>query len=172
MVENQTDDHAFEKLIYDNQSLILRVCKIYCRSQSDIDDLFQDIVINLWKGLPSFKGNAKVSTWIYRVSLNTAISKARKSKKSKLIYPATLPDRVPNYQEESGDAALRIKALYAGIDRLKPVAKAIALLYLEEKSYDEIADTIGISAKNVSVKLVRLKRKLEKLIRPLIAMTE
>ena len=165
----QLSEIAFEKLIFENQSLIIKVCNIFCHTQPDKDDLFQDITINLWKGLSSFKGHSKLSTWIYRVSLNTAISSSRKARNRKLLFPDKMPETgsYPPEQDVGNDDYL-IKALYAGIDQLKPVEKAIILLYLEEKSYEEIAEIIGISAKNVSVKLVRLKRKLETTVKPLI----
>ena len=168
----QLSEIEFEKIIYENQSLIIKVCNIYCHSQPDKDDLFQEILINLWKGLPSFKGNSKLSTWIYRVSLNTAISKSIRRKKNKLRYMEKIPETVSFDREQETENDLKIKALYAGINQLKPIEKAIILLYLEEKSYEEIAEIIGISKKNVSVKLVRLKRKLEKIVKPLITINQ
>ena len=159
----------FGKLIYDNQELIIKVCSIYCHNQHDIDDLFQDIAINLWKGLSSFKGNSKLSTWIYRVSINTAISKFRKKRKLKFVGFDNVTELKDTYvQEQEMDKENRIKALYSGIERLNPVEKAIILLYLEDKSYDEIADIVGISKSNVSVRLVRVKRKLESIVKPLL----
>jgi len=165
---NQISEIEFERLIFENQFLIIKVCNIYCKSQADKDDLFQDITINLWKGLASFQGNSKLSTWIYRVSLNTAISRSQKSKRNPLFYTEDISETKTDKYESEEDNDYQIKALYAGIDKLKPLDKAIVLLYLEERSYDEIADIMGISTKNVSVKLVRLKRKLEKMLKPLI----
>ncbi len=157
------------KVIYDNQELIIKVCKIYCRNQSDIDDLFQDITINLWKGLSSFKGNSKLSTWIYRVSINTAISKFRKKRKLKFVGLDNVTEqRGASAQEHEMDKENSVRALYYGIDSLNPVEKAIILLYLEDKTYGEIADIVGISKSNVSVRLVRVKRKLETIIKPLL----
>ena len=167
-MEHKFSETEFEKLVYDNQELIIKVCNIYCHNQPDKDDLFQDIIINLWKGLPSFKGNSKLSTWIYRVSLNTAISGFRKKKKDRFIDIEDIPDTEIVSHDNNPDNGLRIKALHFGINKLKPVEKAIVLLYLEDKSYDEISEIIGISKKNVSVRLVRLKRKLEKIIKPIL----
>jgi RNA polymerase sigma-70 factor (ECF subfamily) len=168
MTMSQLSETEFEKLVYNNQSLINRVCDIYRQSQADKDDLFQEIIINIWKGLPSFKANSKLSTWIYRVSLNTAISAVRKKKYDNLVYYDKIPDSgISDHNKESEDD-LRIRALYQGIDMLKPVEKAIILLYLEEKTYDEIAEIIGITQKNVSVKLVRIKKKLEQTVKSLI----
>lgn len=166
---DKISESEFEKLIYDNQDLIIKVCNIYCRNQQDTDDLFQDITINLWKGLSSFRGDSKLSTWIYRVSLNTAISKVRKKRKIKFVGLENATALGNNaVHEQEPDMEYRIKVLYSGIEKLKPVEKAIILLYMEDKSYDEIADIIGISVKNVSVRLVRLKRKLETIIKPLL----
>lgn len=162
-------EREFERLIFENQTLIIKVCRFYCHSQTDIDDLFQDITINLWRGLSSFKGNAKLSTWIYRVSINTAISRSMKRSRSKLIFTEKVPDN-DIYDPEAivGNEPL-ISALYQGIDQLKPTERAIILLHLEEKSYKDISEIIGISEKNVSVKLVRIRRKLERTIKTIIS---
>lgn len=159
-------DREFEKMIFENQGLIISVCDVYAISQADRDDLFQEITLNLWKGRDSFKGKSKLSTWIYRVSLNTAISKARKQKNSRILYTENVPELART--EDTSGTDQQFKALYQGINRLKAVEKAIVLLYLEEKSYEEIAEIMGISRTNVSVKLVRLKRKLEKMVKTLI----
>jgi len=159
----------FAKVIYDNQELIIKVCNIYCHNLSDRDDLFQDIAINLLKGLSSFKGNSKLSTWIYRVSINTAISKFRKKRKLRFVgFESLTEPKDASAEEQEMDKENSIKALYYGIGKLNPVEKAIILLYLEDKSYDEIADIVGISKSNVSVRLVRVKRKLETIIKPLL----
>jgi RNA polymerase sigma-70 factor, ECF subfamily len=165
---DRISETEFEKLVYDNQGLIIKVCNIYCNNQQDKDDLFQDITINLWKGIDSFKGNSKLSTWIYKVSLNTAISKFRKKKKIEFVDIDQIPDIRADSPDKELDNETQIKALNFGISKLKPIEKAVILLYLEENSYDEIADITGMSKSNVSVKLVRIKRKLEKIIGPLI----
>ena len=164
---DKISETEFEKLIYDNQGLIIKVCNIYCDNRHDKDDLFQDITINLWKGLDSFKGDSKLSTWIYKVSLNTAISRFRR-KKFNTVDIDQIHDLKTDPPDHENEQEFQIKALYKAISKLKPVEKAIILLYLEEKSYDEIAGIIGISTKNVSVKLVRIKKKLEKILSSLI----
>jgi RNA polymerase sigma-70 factor (ECF subfamily) len=164
----QLSDIEFENLIYENQSLIIKVCKFYCHSQADIDDLFQDITINLWKGLSSFKGDSKISTWIYIVSINTAISRSMKRGRNKVIYTERVPEKCFFDPEDSSDNAPLIMALYRAIDQLKPTEKAIILLHLEEKPYKDISEIIGISEINVSVKLVRIRKKLEKKIKELV----
>lgn len=156
-------DREFEMMIFENQPLILKICSIYASNEVDREDLFQEIVINLWQGIKGFEGKSKLSTWIYRVGLNTAISKARKMKRNVLQYTQSLPDRewvVDSTQEHE------VEALYKAIEFLKPTEKAIVLLYLENKSYEEISEIVGIGKSNVSVKLVRLKKKLEQLMKP------
>lgn len=166
---DKISETEFGKIIYENQELILKVCNIYCHNQPDRDDLFQDITINLWKGLPSFKGDSKLSTWIYRVSLNTAISKFRKKRKIDFVDIEKVRDlKADQTEEHKSDKEKSIRALYYGIEKLKPVEKAVILLYLEDKSYEEIAEIVGISKSNVSVRLVRLKRKLEEIIKPIL----
>ena len=159
-------DIAFERLIYENQAMLIKVCNIFCKTQADKDDLFQEITINLWKGLPSFKGNSKLSTWIYRVSLNTALSNAGRKKKRLVQYRDKLPEHASIGSNDGSIDEEQIQMLYTGIERLKPVEKALILLYLEEHSYSEIADIMGISEKNAGVKLHRIKRKLEKILQP------
>ena len=156
-------DTEFETLIFENQSLIHKICGIYASTEVDQQDLFQEIIINLWQGIEGFEGKSKISTWIYRVGLNTAISKARKSKRNVLQYTQNLPER--EWQADT-DHEREITVLYQAIDQLKPSEKAIILLYLESKSYEEISEIVGISKSNVSVKLVRLKKKLEQLMKP------
>jgi len=156
-----TFDHNkyFEEVIREHRILILKVCIMFSYDEAGQKDLYQDICINIWKGLPSFKGRSQLSTWLYRVALNTALSQGKKHHRNPL-YQAEMVENIAD-DHISEDQEDKIKALYAGIDQLKASEKAIILLYLEEKSYEEIADIIGISAGNVSVKLVRIKRKLE-----------
>lgn len=166
-MSRQLSDREFEVLIWENQDQIYKVCAVFARSQADRDDLFQEITLNLWKGLDSFLGHSRLSTWIYRVSINTAINRVRKQKNNRIDYRAEVPEIVPEEQEQSKEPLF--EALYQGINELKPPEKAIILLYLEEKSYEEIAEIMGLSKSNVSVKLVRLKRKLGKIIEPILA---
>ena len=158
----------FEKLVYHHQEIISKVCHIYCHDPSDRADLFQEILINLWKGISSFKGKSQLSTWIYRVSINTAISAYHKQKRKKLILTGAVPDKAERIKDQSDRKERQTEALFAGIEKLKPVEKAIVLLYLEEKSYQEISDVMGITSKNVSVRLARIRKKLEKIVKSLL----
>ena len=124
--------------------------------------MFQEIVLQLWKSFPTFRGESKLSTWMYRIALNTTISGFRKKRittteLSSISYQ--LQDIVTPRQEEE------MKALYVAIEKLTDIEKSIVLLYLEDKPYDEIADITGITANYVAVKMNRIKEKLRKLIK-------
>lgn len=155
---------AFVAKINKHQGIIHKICFVYANHGIDTEDLYQEVVLQLWKSYASFKGQSKFSTWMYRVALNTVISLTKKP--SLFISDSKLPTTIYDI-EKSMDFSEDVKTLYQAISRLKKVEKAIILLWLEEKSYDEIADTIGISAKNVSVKLVRIKNKLAEIIKNL-----
>lgn len=149
----------FIELIENNKKLIYKVSHIYCDSTIDKKDLFQDIIFNLWMSYSSFQNKSKISTWIYRVSLNTAISWFRNHKKqSKTIEYTNL---IPNLIDE-GDSTFEelYDKLYIAISSLGKIDKAVILLLLDEHSYEEIAEIIGISQTNVSTKIARIKLKL------------
>ncbi len=152
----------FLQLIHKHQSIIHKICFLYCRNNSDKEDLYQEITLQLWKSFSSFKGQAAFSTWMYRVALNTAITITRKpSMFVDTQKVAVVPYEIDNTLEFSED----VKILYKAISQLNKVEKGIILLWLEEKSYEYIAKTIGITVKNVSVKLVRIKSKLAEIIK-------
>jgi len=152
---------TFSERIEQNQGIIHKITLIYAGNSTDREDLFQEICLQLWKSYDSFREESKFSTWMYRVALNTAISNVRKNKNQIAFEP--LPDykTIPEKTTEENE---NLRLLYKAISELNRIEKAIILLWLEEKNYDEIASVIGISTKNVSVKLVRIKRKLEALI--------
>ncbi len=151
---------TFEKLIVENQHLIHKICNIYEDSNADREDLFQEITIQLWRSFPTFQEKSSFSTWLYRVALNTAITQLRK--KSRRLQSTSISNRefqIPDSSaEESNEEDLKL--LRWAIQQLKPIDRAIIFLYLEEKSYQEIAEIIGITTKNVGVKIVRIKAKL------------
>lgn len=166
-MENPALRKEFVLLIAQDQALIHKVCSMYCRDTEERKDLFQEIVLQLWRSYPTFKHESKVSTWMYRVALNTAVSSFRKN--SRRPHHASLSDLdldIPASPDTSAEYELKIKYLYAAIDQLSQVEKAIVMLYLEERSYDEMAEIIGITKTNVGVKLNRIKAKLEKLLTP------
>jgi RNA polymerase sigma-70 factor (ECF subfamily) len=157
-----TLEKDFLEQIRTHQNIIHKICFIYCKNKADKQDLYQEIVLQLWKSYSSFNRRSAFSTWMYRVALNTAISATKKF----WFYVETggLPE-VPYIDEEMTDLSEDIKLLHKAILRLEKVEKAIILLWLENKSYEEIAATTGISVKNVSVKLVRIKAKLAKILK-------
>ena len=132
---------------------------MFSKDADEVNDLFQETLINLWLGFSNFKGESSIRTWIWRVSLNTCISSERK--KSKLH---TVPLSMDiNLYEDTDEDSRQIQMLYNRINRLKPFDRAIVLLWLDNLSYDEIAAIVGISVKNVSVRLVRIKDELKKM---------
>ncbi|KAA3658286.1 MAG: sigma-70 family RNA polymerase sigma factor, partial [Calditrichaeota bacterium] len=159
----------FDQLVYENQDIIRKVCDVYCNSESDKQDLFQDIVLKLWQGIASFRQQAQLSTWIYKIALNTAISQLRKNKRNIMIPTSSPPDTftVAVSNDDQLQQTEQITCLYKAINQLKPSEKAIVLLYLEEKSYEEIAEITGLNLSNVSVKLVRIKKKLKQIFQSL-----
>ncbi len=134
---------------------------VYADGRSNREDLFQEICLQLWRSYPNFRSESKFSTWMYRVALNTAISDIRKKKTD--IHFEQLHDN-DRLQTETSDEKEQVKLLYRAISKLNRIDKALILLWLEEKSYEEIASILGISKTNVSVKLVRIKHKLEEMI--------
>lgn len=134
---------------------------MYTSNQDDHNDLFQEMVLQLWKAFPSFRNEAKITTFMYRIALNTAISGIRK-KKVKTTELESISFQIQETTEENYNDELKL--LYASIEQLSDVEKSIVLLFLEDKPYDEIAEITGISANYVAVKMNRIKEKLRKLL--------
>ena len=133
---------------------------MFSSNPEEVADLFQEILINLWKGFSRFRGDSNIRTWIYRVSLNTCISSERKKSRRIESIPLTMDI---NLFDDSDDDTKQVKMLRDRISKLGPFDRAIVLLWLENLSYDEIGAIVGISAKNVSVRLVRIKEQLKKM---------
>lgn len=151
-------EKEFVTLVEEYKQVIYKVCYMYATGTDHLNDLYQEVVINLWKAFPNFRGESKVSTWIYRIGLNTCVSFYRKSKVRPEVVPLTV-DLEDFAYEESKTSQLR--ELYRLINRLNPLERALILLWLEEKSYVEIADITGLTRSNVAVKLNRIKEKLK-----------
>ncbi len=138
------------------------MCNIYCDEQEDRNDLFQEIVAQLWRSYPSFREESKFSTWMYRVALNTAITTFKKTKRrpdqNRLTYE-NFQIKDEAYDTETED---NIKLLHRAVSQLTGVEKSIILLFLEEKKYEEIAEITGITQNYVRVKMNRIKKKLKK----------
>lgn len=153
----------FTQLISENEGAIFKITSVYTDDRDSQKDLYQEIVLQLWNSFDAFKGASKRGTWLYRVALNTAISYLRKSKKHKVLVPI---DQVVLDITEAQDTSFeeRLKTLYAQIRELGSLEKGIILLYLEDKSYDEISVITGLSVTNVATRLSRIKSKLKKQI--------
>ncbi|WP_257669802.1 RNA polymerase sigma factor [Parapedobacter tibetensis] len=154
------DETLFLRLINEHQGIIHKICRLYRDSKEDREDLFQEIVFQLWKSLPSFKGKAKFSTWMYRIALSTAIAAFRK-KRPDIRYTASLPDE----QGEQPEQSEQRERLFEALKKLNDVDKALITLYLEDLTYQEIAEVSGITENNVGVKLNRIKNKIQQLLK-------
>lgn len=157
MSEKELD---FSRMIRDHKSTVYTVCYMFSKDPDEVEDLFQDVLINLWKGFDTFRGESKVDTWIWRVSLNTCISSDRKKKRSGERVPLEM---TANLFEDNDSDSKQVRQLYARINRLGLVDRAIVLLWLESMSYEEIAAIVGVTPANISVKLVRIKQQLMKM---------
>lgn len=154
-------EKEFLEIVKKNQGIIHKVCSIYCDDEEDRNDMVQEILAQLWKSYPTFRNESKFTTWMYRVALNTAITSFKKQKRQ--------PDRTPlsihNYQFaediSSTETEEHLRLLKDAVSRLTGIEKSIILLFLEEKSYEEIADITGITQNYVRVKMNRIKKKLK-----------
>ena len=154
-----TDKTEFVRVIQENEALIYKVSKVYSNSREDEQDLYQEIVYQLWKSFSSFRNESKVSTWMYRIALNTAISNLNKEKRKGTFLP--INERVLN-KTDTDDPLLeeRYEILYTKIRELNTVEKGIILLYMEGKSYEEMAVITGFTSTNIGTRLGRIKQKL------------
>jgi len=153
---------TFLSLISEHRGIIYKISRLYRDSMEDREDLFQEIVFQLWKSYPSFKGNAGTGTWLYRVALNTALSSFRK-KKPDIRFTDTLPDVAESQPGE--ELAQREELFFQAMKQCNDSEKTIIALYLEGLSYKQIAEITGISENNVGVKLNRIKSKIQKIIK-------
>ena len=152
-------EHEFEEMVRKNRGTIYTVCYMFSNDQDEVADLFQEVLINLWKSLPSFKGRSDVRSWIYRVSLNVCISLDRKKRRHKTV-PLTM-DINPFEETETNRNSRQMDMLRLRIAKLGQYDRAIIMLWLENMNYEEIAAIMGISVKNVSVRLYRIKEELK-----------
>ena len=156
-MHNKDLEEDFMNMIKLHERIIYKVVSFYADIDQSINDLYQEVILNLWKAYPSFRGESKISTWIYRIALNTCITFFRRNK------------RKPNHIDLIGDIAEipdnneEITELYNLINRLGKIEKALVLLYLDEKPYKEIAEITGMTVTNISTKISRIKEKLKKM---------
>lgn len=154
----------FTALIGEYQPLLLRVARMYCAGAADRQDLYQDIVLQLWRAWPQYRpGAAKVSTWLYRVALNVAVSDLRRRGRQPAAR-ALDPEAPYAAPPPDGPDADDLAQLYRAIERLSSVEKAFVLLYLEDRSYEEMADILGLTQNHVRVKMHRVQDKLRHLL--------
>jgi RNA polymerase sigma factor (sigma-70 family) len=156
------EKEAFISIIKDNQKLIYKICYSYCPNPDNRKDLEQEILIQLWNSFKRFDGRVKITTWMYRIALNTAISFYRNdskiSKKTVSIDASIITLSQHEYNSETDE---QIQMLYKFIEKLNELDKALILLYLDDNKYKDIADVLGISETNVATKISRIKQSLK-----------
>ena len=154
MTDKDYKQKEFVKVIQNNQNILHKIVNLYTNSLNDREDLYQEIIIQLWKSYPNFKGNSKLSTWIYRIALNTAITDFNKERKRKSREVLVSIKNEPGYFEKYFKDEPREQLLIA-ITKLSEIDRAIIMLYLEEKNYEEISNIIGIPKPNIGVRIMR-----------------
>jgi RNA polymerase sigma-70 factor (ECF subfamily) len=154
-------EQEFLAVIKEYERVIYKVCYLYATKNIPLNDLYQEVVLNIWKGFGAFRRESKISTWIYRIALNTCISFIRKEKNMPdIVHLTQEANRMTDDQDE---LQVMLKELHLLINRLGQLDKSIILLYLEEKSYEEIAGIMGLTVTNVATKLSRIKDKLRRM---------
>lgn len=160
-MNNKEKQTAFEALIKDHNLLIFKICRAYVNTREDFQDLYQDIVYQLWKSYDSFRGEAKLSTWLYKVSLYTALNNTQQRKLA-VKHALNLQNQAQANQEYDHTVDQKIVRLYHAIGFLTDVEKAIIILYLEERPYKEMENILGLSENVLRVRVARIKDKLKK----------
>jgi len=146
--------------------MIHKVCHVYCHNPGDRDDLFQEIVIQLWKAWPGFRGESRFSTWMYRIALNTAISGLRRNRHQTVyLEPSLFTDSLKD-ESDTTEKEEKLATLYAAIRRLSELERAMIMLYLEDKTYEEMEEILGVNQNSLRVKMNRAKEKLRRLTKP------
>lgn len=159
-------EHKFVELLEENQNIVHKVCRLYTNNKQAHNDLFQEITIQLWKAYPKFRGDSKFSTWMYRVGLNTAITLYRKSKRRVKTQEFENVQFKIKAEEYDDTEEQQLKLLYQAVHELNDIEKALVFLYLEDKNYSEISETLGITEVNARVKMNRIKKKLRTILNP------
>jgi len=149
----------FEQTIRENSGVLHKLCRIYSNNRDEYEELFQEMLVQIWRATKNFRGEAKISTWVYQICINTALSFRAKNVRANKRFE-TLDGKIFVQPAPDNDKDERLQRLYAAIRELKPVDRAIISLYLDEKSYEETAQILGISKTNVATRLMRLKKQL------------
>lgn len=152
----ESNEQQFTALVKRHKETIYSVCLMFADNQDDANDLMQEVLIKLWKGFDSFRGECSEKSWIWRISMNTCITQDQKLKHKQDVPVAEL------LTEQTAESK-QVKMLHDRIHRLQPFDRAIVMLWLEDLSYEDIGQIVGITAKNVSVRLVRIKEELKKM---------
>ena len=157
---NNNKESEFINIIKNNEAAIFKITTFYTNSKDDQEDLYQEIVFQLWKSFSNFRGDAKISTWLYRVALNTAITYLKKTKKEgdRVSIDHILLKQMESYDSLHED---RLRLMYQHINLLNKLEKGLILLLLEGKKYEEIAEITGLTATNVGTRISRIKDKLK-----------
>ena len=163
---NKELEHSFVIQLEENQNIVHKICRLYTSDTDSHNDLFQEITIQLWKAYPKFRGDSKFSTWMYRVALNTAITLYRKSKRKVVTQDFESVSFKMTSDDYDDTTEQHLKMMYSAVKKLNDIEKALVFLYLEDKSYREISETLGISEVNARVKMNRTKDKLRKILNP------
>ena len=162
----QSKERQFAQTVAEHKSTIYTVCYMFSQDADEVNDLFQEVLVNLWKGFESFEHRSDIKTWIYRVALNTCISLDRKTKVRTIRQRCSSTVRLTmdiNLFEDRDEDTRQIDMLHKRISKLQPFDRAIVLLWLENLSYEEIGQIVGISTKNVSVRLFRIREQLKQM---------
>ncbi len=156
-------EEEFIRIIKEHEGVIFKITTMYTDNRDDQKDLYQDVVYQLWKSFESFRAESKISTWMYRIALNTALTRLKKSKRMGNTVPMdkVIMQQTENYEPEFEE---KLKLLYAHIKQLDVLEKGLMFLLLEGKKYEEISEITGLSPSNVGTKISRIKQKLKKQI--------
>jgi RNA polymerase sigma-70 factor, ECF subfamily len=152
----------FVEILQQHSGILHKVCRLYCYSAEDRQDMFQEMVAQVWKAFAGFRQEAKISTWMYRIALNTAISDYRKQQRKINTISFEAHNTQELYEEQDIEKNEKLQLMHEAINNLTDVEKAVIVLYLEEKSYEEMEEILGMSQGTLRVKINRIKEKLRK----------
>lgn len=160
-MDKQEQQHFFEGIIEQHKGILFKVARAYCWDTEDQKDLLQEMMIQIWQSVPKYNNQYKISTWLYRISLNVAISSYRKSSKRAKQYTRLDEQVAETFVELKSENEFQLNLLAQFISELKEIDKALMILYLEDKSHAEIAEILGMSVSNAGTKIGRIKDKLK-----------